>query len=474
MADLMLVSEDGAEVIQVSPKDAVGEAYGGFNYPWRIGEGQETIIAVMNPSAVEEVNFSLFLFSGGQSYTYEGGRLRPGEVHWVNIKELRDRRIPDQMGRLLPRGVSAGQAKLVVHGIAGIEESQRIIGEAILVDEGRGIRATMACANCFSRPMALILGPEEIVETFGTQRWVFARVYYEDGSSWGVNDPRAIEWFSTDPAVVEVEAASVSESRAVFQAELTNPGMAQLVAVVNHCAICAPCQFPDPLYSSNAISVRVKPKVAISGPNTVALGQHANTINLTAIGEPAGGTYSWSTASARVRLTDTASQIVSVESASASSSPGDVLIQVVYMMNGVVSDPSSITVTVQSPTSVGLVVTISQGQASCESGWAGWDRRVIWQVLDQFGQPMRYTGMPVTEVVTIGNPNTCRISQVETGFAFTNSQGQYSDHYYICSAACASGNCQTNALQSLTINGISLSQDVSIIYTCASITLNGQ
>ena len=62
----------------------------------------------MNPSAVEEVNFSLCLFSGGQSYTYEGGRLRPGEVLWVNIKELRDRRIPDQMGRLLPRGVSAG------------------------------------------------------------------------------------------------------------------------------------------------------------------------------------------------------------------------------------------------------------------------------------------------------------------------------------------------------------------------------
>ena len=61
------------------------------------------------------------------------------------------------------------------------------------------------------------------------------------------------------------------------------------------------------------------------------------------------------------------------------------LIQVVYMMNGVVSDPSSITVTVQSPTSVGLVVTSSQGQASCESGWADWDRRVIWQVLDQFG-----------------------------------------------------------------------------------------
>ena len=64
-ADLMLVSEDGAEGSQVSPKAAVGEAYGGSNYPWLIGVGQETIIAVMIPSAVEEGNFSLFLFSGG-------------------------------------------------------------------------------------------------------------------------------------------------------------------------------------------------------------------------------------------------------------------------------------------------------------------------------------------------------------------------------------------------------------------------
>jgi hypothetical protein len=166
VADLVLVSEDGSEVIQVSPRDAVGEAYGGFNYPWRIGAEATTVIVVMNPSRVEEVNFSLFLFFGSESYTYEGGRLRPGEVRQVDIRTLRDRRVPDQFGRLLPRGVSAGQAKLVVHGVAGREESQRILGEAILVDGHRGIRATMACPNCVSEPVRV-----ESVRKGGVRMW---------------------------------------------------------------------------------------------------------------------------------------------------------------------------------------------------------------------------------------------------------------------------------------------------------------
>jgi len=191
---------------------------------------------------VEEVNFSLFLFSGGQSYTYEGGRLRPGEVHWVNIKELRDRRIPDQMGRLLPRGVSAGQAKLVVHGIAGIEESQRIIGEAILVDEGRGIRATMACPNCVSAPLRVEPGVVSVSGVVGERRSVTARVYYADGSSWAINDARAIDWLESNVSVAEVVVLHDSVRNVDrFEAALRSPGTATIDAQVNHCWICNPC-----------------------------------------------------------------------------------------------------------------------------------------------------------------------------------------------------------------------------------------
>jgi hypothetical protein len=265
VADLLLVSEDKASVLQVSPRDARGEAYGGFNYPWRIDEGMETLIAVMNPSESEEVNFSLFLFYGEQSYTYEGGRLRPGEVRWMDLRELRDRRIPDQMGRRLPHRVSAGQAKLVVHGIAGVSESQRIIGEAILVDRRRGIRVTMACPNCVSEPLRVEPGVVSVSGVVGERRSVTARVYYADGSSWVINDGRAIDWLESSVSVVQVVVVSDPVRRVDrFEAELRSPGTARIGAQVNHCWICTPC-IDRTLALTPEIQVTVQPKVTVTG-----------------------------------------------------------------------------------------------------------------------------------------------------------------------------------------------------------------
>ncbi|MCS6815826.1 MAG: hypothetical protein NZ746_00440 [Blastocatellia bacterium] len=261
VADLLLVSEDGSEVISVSPKDAVGEAYGGFNYPWRIGEEADTVIAVMNPSRVEE-------FYGEESYTYEGGRLRPGEVRQVAVKALRDKRIPDQFGRLLPRGVSRGQAKLVVHGIAGVEESQRIIGEAILVDGRRGIRATMACPNCVSQPLRLEPGVASIRGVVGERASVTARVYYADGSSWAINDGRAIDWLESNVSIVQVVVISDSV-RDWFEARFLSPGTATIDAQVNHCWICNPC-IDVTLGLTQQIQVTVEPKVQITEADIVS------------------------------------------------------------------------------------------------------------------------------------------------------------------------------------------------------------
>ncbi|MCS7157576.1 MAG: hypothetical protein N0A16_07595 [Blastocatellia bacterium] len=263
VADLLLVSEDGSEVISVSPKDAVGEAYGGFNYPWRIGEEADTVIAVMNPSRVEE-------FYGEESYTYEGGRLRPGEVRQVAVKALRDKRIPDQFGRLLPRGVSRGQAKLVVHGIAGVEESQRIIGEAILVDGRRGIRATMACPNCVSQPLRLEPGVASIRGVVGERASVTARVYYADGSSWAINDGRAIDWLESNVSIVQVMAIHDSVRNVDrFEAQFLSPGTATIDAQVNHCWICNPC-IDVTLGLTQQIQVTVEPKVQITEADIVS------------------------------------------------------------------------------------------------------------------------------------------------------------------------------------------------------------
>jgi hypothetical protein len=134
---------------------------------------------------------------------------------------------------------------------------------------------------------------------------------------------------------------------------------------------------------------------------------------------------------------------------------------------------ASSTCDVQKPTSLQLVKTVSQGAASCQSGQAGWYRQVVWQVLDQAGKPIN-AAMSVSDQITIGGTNTCGAS-VKTGSATTNGSGQFPDTYSLCSTGCVGRTCQTNASQTYTVAGTTLSSDVkSIIYICTSITINGQ
>lgn len=129
-------------------------------------------------------------------------------------------------------------------------------------------------------------------------------------------------------------------------------------------------------------------------------------------------------------------------------------------------------ITVQVPTSLRLVSTTSSGPASCASGYAGWQRHIVWQVLDQSGKPINQV-MSVADSISIGSPKTCGGSPFTAKFN-TNGSGEFGDYYFICSTGCAGGgSCQTNASQTYAVNG-QYKLPVSIVYKCTSITLNGQ
>jgi hypothetical protein len=221
----------------------------------------------------------------------------------------------------------------------------------------------------------------------------------------------------------------------------------------------------------------VPPSVLISGPNAVPLGTDVNTIQLTATGTPAGGTYLWSTTSSLVTLTNTSSATVTVRSVSQSASANDVTINLAYTVN-VQTAHTLTTLTVQKPTSLFLLATTYQGTPhfpfTCASGSTGWERDVGWQVLDQFGSPMQFANMSASDTITLGQPNTCGASGALIGTANTDSSGQFRDSYSFCSPGCTGAGCQLQASQSWVVNGISLASPISAFYTCTSITLNGQ
>ncbi|MFQ5927687.1 MAG: hypothetical protein ACE5MH_09670 [Terriglobia bacterium] len=134
-------------------------------------------------------------------------------------------------------------------------------------------------------------------------------------------------------------------------------------------------------------------------------------------------------------------------------------------------------ITVAKPTSLFLVVPGSTVAASCQAGQAGPQRQVEWQVRDQFGRDIQFSGMPVSDVGDfIITSENCSVGEVETGSFTTNFVGRFPDTYHMCSPVCGSNQaCQLNADQIWTVNGFRLSGDIkSLVFTCTEITVNGQ
>ena len=134
---------------------------------------------------------------------------------------------------------------------------------------------------------------------------------------------------------------------------------------------------------------------------------------------------------------------------------------------------------VQYPAGLTVASTISsQASSSCASGDRGWDRWLRWQVLNQVGGPISLANMSFYDTISAqgasacnlqGNGNGCWLTTFFTGNGYTNSQGQFRDHYYFCSSCC---NCTTSADQWYYVDSVPIEKTIS--YTCSGITISGQ
>jgi len=140
------------------------------------------------------------------------------------------------------------------------------------------------------------------------------------------------------------------------------------------------------------------------------------------------------------------------------------------------------TATVQSPNGAGYVKQISAGpltQAQCAqlgapAGSAGYQRWVTLQLQDSAGNPIQIAGIAVADHLTAPVPNALGLPATgTTGSTNTNASGQWPDQFYTCSTACPASNGTVNVSQSWTANGKPMANVNSIVYSCSSITING-
>lgn len=169
--------------------------------------------------------------------------------------------------------------------------------------------------------------------------------------------------------------------------------------------------------------------VTIAGDMKVKKGK---TIMLTAAGNPPGGTYAWSITNGAARASITAGAATNTATISGdteSAARDDVTVTVTYTAPNGMMCTTTKTLTVQKPTSVGMTMTQTTYRHPDTNAVCGYKKSITYQARDQFGDPIKVSGCPAEETVTVnaaGN-NLTPAWNPQTGNTTTNACGQFSD-----------------------------------------------
>jgi Domain of unknown function (DUF4214) len=208
---------------------------------------------------------------------------------------------------------------------------------------------------------------------------------------------------------------------------------------------------------------------------------YVNTVVLTAdltAGTPTGGTFSWTTSSDKITLTNVQSTSstsqVTVTGITKSDKQLDVQINLSYQL-GDRSSQATINLTVQQPSFFGITgpqdITFN-GPRNCPPtkqgrAQAGWQKNITWQLEDQFGDPMTFA-LPTYDTLT-NSPNNCFNPRKGEGTdpspdATTGPGGKWDHEYGQCSTSCASGSrtCEVKGVQKYFVNGFEIDKNYTM------------
>lgn len=200
IADLVLLADEGRQVIQVTPKDPTGDGFPGFSQPWDITGPNKTVIAVTNPSKTAQVGLMLsFHYDGGQ-YSYPAAMLEPGETRHISVNDVRDQQVPGALGQKMPKAVSSGQALISAPGPHDV-----LLDESVVADPTQEVALTSSCNTCPANATFYTISPSGTVDGLvGDQTTVTPYCHLDNGTQYQVLNPFAIDWSPGDSSIASV------------------------------------------------------------------------------------------------------------------------------------------------------------------------------------------------------------------------------------------------------------------------------
>jgi len=156
------VSQSGNQVFRVPLWDIAAQRSATGGYPWYIKGDSSTVIYIKNVTD-EKQNYRMYLNLTGGNYVFPLATVAPHQTTVIDIREMRDKQVPDVNGQTIPLGETRGQIQWSLTG--GVDRV--VIGRSEQVDLVRGISSNYACQNCC--PNSFFNGWVTPVESTGFQ-----------------------------------------------------------------------------------------------------------------------------------------------------------------------------------------------------------------------------------------------------------------------------------------------------------------
>jgi len=476
-----LTSIDGrqnaeVDVPLVSRSERSGE---GGNHPFQLGETLRSVAYLTNITQ-KPTKVAVIIFHDAGMYTPELMSVAAGATLAIDLLQLRDSQDKDIQGRTLPENLTRGQFFWHPH------QGEALIGRVVTVDKAGGTASNFSCPNCCQlEPGRIDILPSPIVGSINDfcQLTVYEWETYCGQFSVGpYNYTNSVNYSCDNTSIATVNSGGGVSCVGLGNATITvsfDYYHSDYISAEDCSLFLATAWATAPVTVLPTVQITFNdsgiPLCGDDPPPPGAAGYRCST-PMSAQGSPSGGTYSWSTTSARVTLSGTTLQTVTVTGQSESTSQNDVVITLTYTLNGQ-SATAQVSTTVQKPTFMGFVSLDFDRQITdprCTN--SGWEKGITWQVQDRFHSAMRF---PVATWDTVNNntPNSCFLpaqgegTRPEAGKA-TGPTGLWAHRYGLCSSACVSGNCQATGTQNYTVNGFQIG-GLSFTMTCTSITVDG-
>ncbi len=309
--------------------------------PWHLDDETEAVLFLTN-AGESPARIGFQIQAEGVHYYLTDLKLNPRETRAIDIRQLRDMQQPDFQGNRIPPDATDGS--LVWMGI----EKVPVVGRLLVLNSRGGVSSNFDCTCTFNCPtgyVALDVIPDsKTLLVNGTQQFTARATYGDCFGTHSFSNVNAL-WTSNNFSVCTVNGSGLATA--------VGPGSANIDATYSDFIyrwFVADRECRESLITKSAsASVTVKPTVTItSASNFAFVGSDPSIphVLFQAVGNPTGGTYSWTASpSNRVSFDNPSADVVALTGINPSTSVGDTTLTVNYTKNGQNANPATRAIT---------------------------------------------------------------------------------------------------------------------------------